>query len=202
MELQPQTFSERGKLHPTITASSENGECVHIAPFTVTHTQKKEGGAQKGQRGDEDGHPSVSLALASESSLMPFSKLCSWAEPTKLSPLQLREMKVHGEGNGRRGKVGSCTSGHLLNAETSTLAGNHPSFAVLIGGILKLSQMVDSGMDLKSTKSQKNFVMGTNLVTCHVQPLQLSQGHAIIYKTPSQRHNVCASPDLPVIRFP
>lgn len=38
--------------------------------------------------------PSVILALASESSLMQFSKLFAWAKPTKLSPLQNRKMKV------------------------------------------------------------------------------------------------------------
>lgn len=35
-----------------------------------------------------------SLALASESSLMQFSKLFAGAKPTKLSPLQNRKMKV------------------------------------------------------------------------------------------------------------
>lgn len=38
--------------------------------------------------------PSVSLAPASESSLMQFSKLFAWATTTKLSPLQNRKMKV------------------------------------------------------------------------------------------------------------
>lgn len=38
--------------------------------------------------------PSVILALASEPSLMQFSKLFAWAKPTKLSPFQKRKMKV------------------------------------------------------------------------------------------------------------
>lgn len=38
--------------------------------------------------------PSVSLALASELSLMQFSKLFAWAKPTKLSPLQNIKIKV------------------------------------------------------------------------------------------------------------